>query len=85
MFKSENIVVKNGTIFCKLKHGSEMVSQLKYFTLIYKSFLYMYEESGITFIKFKEKKSFKNIFICILYHFDHAICCMTTVNSIKLT
>ena len=31
MFKSENIVVWNGVTYCKLKQGSKIVFQFKYF------------------------------------------------------
>ena len=40
MFKSENIVVTNGTTRYKLKQGSKIVFQFKYFNWIYESFLY---------------------------------------------
>ena len=37
------------------------------------------------YTKSKEKKFLEHVFIfCILYHFNHEICCMTTVNSSKL-
>ena len=32
MFKLEKIVVTNETTYCKLKQGSKIVFQLKYFT-----------------------------------------------------
>ena len=43
MFKSGNIVVTNGATHFKLKQGSKIVFQFKYFNLIYKSLLHIYE------------------------------------------
>jgi len=45
MLKPDDIIVTNGaTHHCKLKQGSKIVFQFKYFNKIYKSFLYIYGE-----------------------------------------
>jgi hypothetical protein len=70
MFKSENIVVTKGITRCKLKQGSKII-------FFNSNTLIEFTKASCTFVRNNELhllnprgKSFKHIFICILYHFS---------------
>ena len=75
MFKPENIVVTNGTTHCKLKQENEIVFFLNSNTLIEFtkiSCTFMRNEK-LQLLNLRRENFFKRLFICMLYHFNHAI------------
>ena len=81
MFKSENIAVKNRTTHCKSKHVSKIVFNSNTLMNLH-TFM---KNKRLHLLNSRRKKLFQHFFICILYHFNHAICCKMVVNFIKFT